>query len=132
MSDFDRFEEFISKLSKDEKDKVAKWLSSDKDQKPKWNKSKPKNVVNEDFTVQRDNKKVRKPVRFSKNTWNDDGEDLDMKTPPIKGGKRQRRSGESSRKIEVECCACGRDFLEYEELVYGEFLKCPSCIQRSV
>lgn len=126
------FDDYIKSLNKEQREELLRTLQSDDAPKPtkKKEKSRPSSIVNDDFTVVRDKPSTsRRPVKFNKNVWLDEGDDKDVKTPPIKGGKT-KRNRESAGKIEIECSACGNSFYEYESLVYGDFPKCASCIQR--
>ena len=90
------------------------------------------NVVNENFKmIQDDNlSKGRSPVRFKKNSWQDNGEykdDEDLKTPRYNPTPRNR---EKSKKVEVECHVCGKTFYEDPRYIYGEYLRCSKCGRR--
>lgn len=81
-----------------------------------------------DFTMHKNNSKPkgrREPVKFKKNSWQDDGlEFSDMETPKIKRTPRNRKK---NQKVSVECHVCGKEFQVNANLVYGEYHRCNRC-----
>ena len=67
----------------------------------------------------------RSTVRAGKNTWVDEGELKDIKTPDIKPTPRNRKA---PKKKEVICRACGKTFKINASLVFGESYRCERCI----
>jgi len=80
-----------------------------------------------DFTMHKTTKPRgrREPVKFKKNTWQDDGlEFQDIETPQTKRTPRNRKK---PQKASVECHVCGREFQLNATLVYGEYHRCNRC-----
>jgi hypothetical protein len=149
MSDF--FEAFLSSLSDEQKEKLAQSIMNNlnKPAEPKvtadlereevqelGRKRQPAVVVNEDFTVTRNNdiETRKQPVRARKNQWVDTGEDVehDKDFDPAKFEKmgRTARSRPKSQKVEMTCYVCGKSFKTDPKLVYGEFVRCNRCTGR--
>jgi hypothetical protein len=136
MSDFN---EFLSSLSDDQKQKLLQALmsnnSSDKSVEPKKtntqvNKksSTPSVTVDENFIVKKTdslNTRRREPVkgRF-KNDWVDNGEFRDIETPNFEKTPRRR---EAAKKVDFECHVCGKSFKADPKFVYGEYHRCNRC-----
>jgi hypothetical protein len=134
MSDFN---EFLSSLSDDQKQKLLKALMPDnsppatttKSPKPKRTKSStPSVTVDENFIVKKTdslNTRRREPVkgRF-KNEWVDNGEFRDIETPQFEKTPRRR---EVSKKVDLECHVCGKSFKADPKFVYGEYHRCNRC-----
>lgn len=90
--------------------------------------SKPRSVVNEDFTITKEEKGNRKSaVRFHKNEWEDIGEFAEVKTPERKITPRNRKP---PNKVTLECHVCGREFQQNASMVYGEYHRCNHCTGR--
>ena len=88
-----------------------------------------RNTVTEDFKVVREQTASgKKPVKFKKNNWQDDGAEFkDIETPQIKRTPRKRNA---PVKKKVECHVCGKEFTMNANLVYGEFVRCNRCTGR--
>jgi len=133
MSNFD---EFLSSLSDEQKQKLVESLLSksppvkkqDSPKKPQQNKkpSAPSATVGENFVVNKadSNSRRREPVKARKNDWVDTGEFKDIETPQ---GERTPRNRPSHKKIDVECSVCGRTFKTDPKYVYGEYHRCSRC-----
>tara|TARA_B110000196_G_C21040936_1_gene612438 strand:+ start:532 stop:954 length:423 start_codon:yes stop_codon:yes gene_type:complete len=94
--------------------------------------SDPRPVINEDFSVIRENAKGnKKVVKFRKNEWVDDGELRDGKVDydKFEETRTPRRRGKPSKK-EVECHVCGKSFAMNENLIHGEYVRCNRCTGR--
>lgn len=148
MSDF--FEAFLSSLSDEQKEKLAQSImdnlkkpaepsvTADLEREPvqELGRKQPAVVVNEDFTVTRNNEvETRKqPVRARKNQWVDTGEEVehDADFDPSKFEKmgRTARSRPKSQKVELTCHVCHKTFKTDPKLVYGEFVRCNRCTGR--
>lgn len=97
-------------------------------------KKQPAVVVNEDFTVTRNNdiETRKQPVRAKKNQWVDTGEDRDEGFDPElfeKMGKAAR-SRPKYKKATVDCHVCGKTFKIDPDSIYGEFIRCDRCTGR--
>lgn len=92
-------------------------------------KLEKKAEVNEDFTVIRNSKEEarRRPVKFKKNTWTDDGEFRDVETPDFEKTPRRRPA---QAKSEIECHVCGKKFKADTRYLSGEFHRCNKCTGR--
>lgn len=134
MSNFD---EFLSSLSDEQKQKLVESLLSqssvgnkEKEPQTKQIKKKPSTppsvTVDENFIVQKtdNNSRRREPVKARKNDWVDSGEFRDIETPH---GERTPRNRPSHKKIDVECSVCGRTFKTDPRYVYGEYHRCSRC-----
>jgi len=94
--------------------------------------STPRSVVNEDFSVTRDNiKGTKKVVKFRKNEWVDDGEMRDefVNYDKLEKTRTPRRRGQPKKK-QVECHVCGKSFAMNENLIHGEYIRCNRCTGR--
>ena len=69
----------------------------------------------------------KQAVQAKENTWVDEGEDRDIKTPEA---KRTPRNRTPPQKVTVVCSACGKSFEEDKRFVFGEFTRCSSCAVR--
>lgn len=146
MSDFDAF---LASLSDEQKAKLMQGLmaGAEKPAEPEvtvqlereevqelGRKKQPVVVVNEDFTVTRNNDidTRKQPVRAKKNQWSDTGENRDEDFDAEKFEKMGRvaRSRPKSEKVAVTCHVCNKTFKTDPELIYGEFTRCNRCTGR--
>lgn len=133
MSNFD---EFLSSLSDEQKQKLVESLLSqsstakkqDAPKAPKQNKKSPtpSATVDENFVVNKadSNSRRREPVKARKNEWVDGGEFRDIETP---NAERTPRNRPAHKKVDVECSVCGRSFKTDPKYVYGEYHRCSRC-----
>ena len=94
--------------------------------------SNPHSVVNEDFSVTRENVEGSKTVvKFTRNKWVDKGEHREepVDYEKFEKTKTPRRRGKPSKK-KVECHVCGKTFSINESLIYGEYIRCNRCTGR--
>jgi hypothetical protein len=93
-------------------------------------------VVNEDFTVTRENKLSRKKrtVKAGKNKWTDDGtaspHDPEFDPKKFESIGRASRRRTHTKKVEKTCHVCGKRFKINPNLVYGENIRCDRCVGR--
>ena len=84
------------------------------------------NVINEDFTVTRNNTQTNRkvPVRYKRNEWKDVGEHHDIDTPNFEKTPRNRNK---PKRQKVECHVCGKTFSINPALAFGEYHRCNKC-----
>lgn len=103
-------------------------------------KPKPRVVVNEDFTVTRnddDSPNRKAPVRAKKNQWVDTGEDARDEETQLTSEQiaqmektKTARNRQAPKQKTVECHICGKSFKINPSLVYGENIRCNRCVGR--
>jgi hypothetical protein len=94
-------------------------------------KRKRSTVVNEDFTVTRENSVGTKaPVRAKANQWKDTGEAKEEDFDPKHFEEMGMAPRDRPEKVMVEksCHVCQRSFTMDPDIVYGEFARCNRCI----
>lgn len=86
---------------------------------------KTKTRVNEDFTVNREKKTNRSPVKYQDNQWQDNGEhreeDKIVKT-------RSERKREPFKKIDIRCDVCGSINQVSSNLPRTNYYRCERCV----
>lgn len=121
-------DEFVQTLSEEQKAALIKALGGNTEVETRWQHEEPvSEAVDGNFQMKKPTERPprRSTVRAGKNTWVDEGELKDVKTPDIKPTPRNRKA---PKKKDVTCKACGKTFKINASLVFGEFYRCERCI----
>jgi hypothetical protein len=147
MSEIESLDTFFLSLSDEQKMALVKVLTTSSSPKPEvvetpteavqtqakapTAKRKRSTVVNEDFTVTRENSiGAKAPVRAKANQWKDTGEAKEEGFDPKRFEEMGMAPRERPEKVMVEktCHVCQRSFTMDPDVVYGEFARCNRCI----
>ena len=123
-------DEFLKTLTEEQKQALLRALSGG-DFKQEQPPAEEPRMSEDDFTMNKHRVSSlpsngrREPVRARENTWTDEGESKDIKTPDAKRTPRNRAKPKLKT---VKCHVCGKEQKVNASIVYGEFYRCNRCI----